>query len=242
MELVLQNHQSERLDASFVPGDPSNPWFVVIGHGVTGNKDRPWAVTLQNELAEAGFSSVRLSFAGNGESDGDFRESTITKEVAELRAVLTQLEARFPKARFVYVGHSQGGAVGVLAAARDKRIKKLVSLAGMVHVLEFYERKFGALEPDSDVMWDKPECPLSQTYADDMRMIRSVVDQAEDVRIPWLLVHGTEDSVVPVEDSQDAMARTGKRAQLVEFGGVDHVFSDGADETMAAVVVDWLVG
>lgn len=238
--MQLRNHLGEALDHSFVQGEEDNPWVVVIGHGVTGNKDRPWAQTLQAALEDGGFTSLRFSFAGNGESEGSFEESTISKEVLELRATLDQLEAARKGAKFVYVGHSQGGAVGVLAASRDKRIRKLVSLAGMVHTKDFYIRKFGDQVAGSDVMWDKPECPISETYERDMREISSVLDAAEDVRIPWLLVHGTEDSVVPLQESKDAMSRTGRRASLVELEGVDHVFSDGADSVMAAVVLEWL--
>ncbi|MCA8969827.1 MAG: alpha/beta fold hydrolase [Planctomycetes bacterium] len=236
----LRNHEGERLDATFAAGEADNPWFVVIGHGVTGNKDRPWAVTLQNALTEAGYGSVRFSFAGNGDSEGSFEASTISKEVRELRELLGVLEAAMPHARFVYAGHSQGGAVGALAAARERRIKKLVSLAGMVHTAQFYERKFGDLEPGSAVMWDKPECPLSPEYEADMRSIGNVLDAAEDVRVPWLLVHGTADTVVPLADSHDVYGVQGRRARLVELEGVDHVFSGGADAAMAAVVVDWL--
>ena len=236
----LRNHLGERLDASFEEGEADNPWLVVIGHGVTGNKDRPWAVTLQSALSEAGYSSVRMSFAGNGASEGAFVDSTISKEVAELRAVLEQLSVANKSARLVYVGHSQGGAVGVLAAARDRRIKKLVSLAGMVRTAQFFERKFGDLVPGRDLMWDKPECPLSAAYESDMVAIGSVVEAAEDVVVPWLLVHGTDDSVVPLDASHTVYAVQGRRARLVELEGVDHVFSNGSDAAMAAVVVDWL--
>lgn len=239
--LELRNHAGEVLDHCLVEGEADNPWLIVIGHGVTGNKDRAWAITLQDALRDAGFPSIRFSFAGNGESEGRFEESTISKEVLELRALVDQLQQERPKSKIVYVGHSQGGAVGVLSAAREKRIKKLVSLAGMVHTRDFYERKFGEQEPGKDVMWDKADCPISQVYADDMRAIGSVLDAAEDVRIPWLLVHGTEDTVVPLQESKDVMSRTGRRANLLELGGVDHVFSNGADTVMAAAVVDWLL-
>ena len=40
--------------------------LVVIGHGVTGNKERPWALALSAALQAAGISSLRFSFAGNG--------------------------------------------------------------------------------------------------------------------------------------------------------------------------------
>ena len=139
-----------------------------------------------------------------------------------------------------YVGHSMGGAVGVLRAAQDSRIRLLVSLAGMVHTHDFAQRKFGELTPGAGFMWDKPECPLSQEYVDDMKALDSVLPQAGKITCPWLLVHGTDDTVVPMRDAIDARNAAGGRPELVELAGADHVFSDGATPAMVAAVVPWL--
>ena len=64
----IKNGHGERLDYSFHGGEGDR--IVVIGHGVTGNKDRPALVALAEGLAEAGISALRFSFSGNGESEG----------------------------------------------------------------------------------------------------------------------------------------------------------------------------
>ncbi|MEM7205424.1 MAG: alpha/beta fold hydrolase [Planctomycetota bacterium] len=232
----LHNAEGERLDAAFHPGDEGRRDLVVLGHGVTANKDRPFVVALAEELARRGIASLRFSFAGNGASEGDFRAATISKEVEDLGAVLDRLDDW----RVGYAGHSMGGAVGVLRSSRDPRIRALVSLAGMVHTADFAERKFGDLTPGRDCMWDKPECPLSQAYVDDMAAIGSVVDRGAEIRVPWLLVHGSGDQVVPIRDATDIVARALGGAQLVELDGADHVFSGAAvTQEMAQVVSDW---
>ena len=237
----LRNRHGERIDSTFHPGDRRNAEgeleLVVIGHGVTGNKDRPWAVTLADVLAASGYSALRLSFAGNGASEGDFRAATVSKETDDLESVIDALYALDEKWAVTFAGHSMGGAVGVLAANRDARIRRLVSLAGMVHTHDFAMRKFGELTPDVDCMWQIPECPLSQLYMDDMRTIGSVAEAGAGVRVPWLLIHGTEDTVVPIDDAHDILEHG--RGELVKLEGVDHVFTDAAHE-MAAKVVVWL--
>ena len=235
----LRNAQGERLDAAFHPGstDGDGPReLVVIGHGVTGNKDREWAVILAEALSAAGFAALRFTFSGNGDSEGDFRESTPTKEAGDLGAVLDACG----EWRVTYVGHSMGAAVGVLRASRDERITRLVSLAGMVETADFARRKFGELTPGQDVMWDKPDCPLSQTFMDDMAAIDSVMDLAEEVEAPWLFVHGTADTVVPIEETEMILTRTGGSADFVDIAGADHVFSGEAAQEMARRVVSWL--
>ena len=210
--------------------------IVVIGHGVTGNKDRPALVALAEGLANAGISALRFSFSGNGESEGAFTDSTITKEVADLGSVLDALRGY----NICYVGHSMGGAVGVLRAAVDERIQALVSLAGMVHTKAFAEREFGDATPDAGFMWDEPDCPLSQAYVDDMATIDSVAKNASKFAVPWLLVHGTEDDIVPPEDSHDILQYANEDTELLELPGVDHVFSEDGTAVMVEKVVAWI--
>jgi fermentation-respiration switch protein FrsA (DUF1100 family) len=128
----------------------------------------------------------------------------------------------------------------VLRAAADERIEVLVSLAGMVHTKAFAEREFGDVTPDKGFMWDDPDCPLSQAYMDDMAMIDSVAKHASKFAVPWLLVHGTEDDIVPIEDSHDVLQHANEPTKLLELPGVDHVFSGNSAAIMVEKVVAWI--
>jgi len=232
----IRNRQGERIDYTYHHGRQGAAELVVIGHGVTGNKDRPFVVALAEALAREGISAVRISFAGNGASEGKFTDCTISKEVDDLGAVLDTLAGR----KICYIGHSMGGAVGVLRAARDPRIQALVSLAGMVHTKAFAAREFGAVKPGEGFMWDDADCPLSQSYMDDLGRIDSVTGEAPKIKAPWLLVHGTEDDVVPAQDSRDIFARANEPKELIELPGANHVFSNEHCAAMIGKVVPWV--
>jgi alpha/beta superfamily hydrolase len=232
----IRNRQGERLDFTYHPGAGDQSTLILIGHGVTGNQDRPLVVELATQLARAGFHALRFSFAGNGNSEGRFAECTVTKEVEDLGALLDAL----PGWHIGYAGHSMGAEAGVLRASTDARIQFLVSLAGMAHTAEFARREFGDVTPGKGCMWDKPECPLSAAYVEDMNGIDSVIEAARKVRVPWLFVHGTNDDVVPLQDSLDLLAVAQEPKRLVELSAADHVFSDAEAAGMAAEVVNWL--
>src|SRR5689334_5351566 len=100
----IRNRRGERLDFTWHPGVEDRATVVVLGHGVTGNKDRPLLVELATALARSGIHALRFSFAGNGVSEGRFEEATITKEVEDLGAVLDAL----PGWHVGYAGHSMG--------------------------------------------------------------------------------------------------------------------------------------
>ncbi len=231
----IRNSRDERLDYTVHPGN-SDTHMVVLGHGVTGNKDRPFLVALAEGLSGAGIATLRFSFAGNGDSEGRFEDATISREVDDLGAVLDALGDR----TICYVGHSMGGAVGVLRASLDDRIRYLISLAGMVDTGGFARREFGDVTPGIGDMWDDPDCPLSRAYMDDLTAIDTVVDRAAGISVPWLLVHGAEDDVVPLQDSRDICVRANDPTQLVELPGADHVFSDDATPVMVETVVKWV--
>jgi alpha-beta hydrolase superfamily lysophospholipase len=239
---IIRNASGERIDYTFTPADghPSETApleVVILAHGVTAHKERPLLVTLADALAAAGLASLRISFAGNGNSEGRFVEAVPSKEVGDLRDVVEAL-AGWGVERIAYAGHSMGGAVGVLTASRESRIDLLVSLAGMVHVRWFFETHFAHLPPGAPML-DKPECPWGPALLEDARRIDSVTSDAALIAIPWLLVHGDADELVPYQDSLDAVAAAGGRPSLVTLRGVDHRFT-GALPQVVDAVVPWI--
>lgn len=233
----LTNSQQESLDFAFHPASRENA-LVILGHGVTGNKDRPLLVALADALAAQGWPCLRLSFSGNGSSGGKFQDATISKEVADLQSVLEMLP---PQTHVAYIGHSMGGAVGLLTAVREEKIRVLVSLAGMVFTANFFQREFGTLVPDHDCMWEEESCPLSQTFADDLRNHKDLLDAAAAIEVPWLLIHGTADDVVPVHDSEAAFAAATVAAKKsVTLDGAGHSFDETTYPLVAAEICAWL--
>jgi len=232
----IRNPQGERIATTFVPGDPTRRELIVIGHGVTSDKERPWSEALSAGLAAEGIASLRIAFSGNGESEGRFVDSTITKEVGDLGAVLDAVGER-PVA---YVGHSMGGAVGLLRAVQDPRLVALVSLAPVVHTAEFVTRMFGDLVAGQPIL-GKPHCPFGEALRDDLMTIGTTVDAAAEVRVPWLVVHGEADEVVPAQQSIDLHERSPERSELVLLDGVDHSFTGAGLSRLVEAVVPWLV-
>ena len=216
---MLTNQAGERLDHHLTPGDPERRALVVIGHGVTGQHDRPYLNSLAEGLAARGVAALQITYAGNGASEGHFHECTISKELGDLGSVLDTLGDW----SVGYAGHSMGGAVGVLFAAQDARIRALCSLAGMVRVRTFMERVFGDLAP-GDPMLGREECPLSAAFLADAYEIEDTLGAAGKIDVPWLLVHGTEDELVPYSDSEEARAASAE-AVLVPLPGADHRFT-----------------
>jgi pimeloyl-ACP methyl ester carboxylesterase len=232
----FRNRRGERLDVAFHPGTKDGR-LVLLGHGVTGNKDRPLLVAVAEGLAAKGWPCLRISFSGNGGSDGDFGDATVTKGSEDLRDLLDQLPEDL---RIAYCGHSMGAAVGLLAAGADPRMDVLVNLAGMIRTEEFCEREFGEVTPDEGLMWEEPGCPLSRGFVDDMESIGDLFDEVAGLDRPLLLIHGTDDDVVPPEDSDDAYDAAEEPKRIVRIEGEEHSFSDDSYPQIVEEIAGWL--
>jgi len=71
---TIKNKLGETLDYTFNEGSANCRDLLIIGHGVTGNKDRPFVVALADAVSVSGINVLRFSFSGNGNSGGEFRD------------------------------------------------------------------------------------------------------------------------------------------------------------------------
>jgi esterase/lipase len=89
-------------------------------------------------------------------------------------------------------------------------------------------------------MWEDEECPLSQAIVDDMKKIDNVLAKTEKIEVPWLIVHGDADDVVPVDEGREIYGAAYEPKELVILEGVDHVYNDDGLEKMTSAVISWL--
>ena len=75
---------------------------------------------------------------------------------------------------------------------------------------------------------------------DDLHEIESVVGDAPKIAVPWLIVHGTQDNVVPIAHARDAYAAAQEHVELIELDGTDHSFTGAGLAQMLDAVVPWL--
>jgi alpha-beta hydrolase superfamily lysophospholipase len=86
---------------------------------------------LANALADAGYLVLRYDKRGIGQSGGRTETAGLADYAEDLRAAITFMADRkaVDSRRLAVVGHSEGGAVALLEAAKDRRAAALVLLA-----------------------------------------------------------------------------------------------------------------
>lgn len=93
---------------------------VLILHGFTGNRagDHRLLPLLSRHLMRLGIASLRIDFRGSGESEGDFSEMTVSREVEDAAAAFGYLRGlpEVDPERAMLLGFSMGGLVAALAS------------------------------------------------------------------------------------------------------------------------------
>jgi dipeptidyl aminopeptidase/acylaminoacyl peptidase len=133
--------------------------------------------------------------------------------------------------RICIVGGSYGGYAALAGATlTPDRYHCAVSVAGLSDLVAFIrtrERTQGSQSFSADYLrmsiGDRQED--EQTLHD-----RSPANLASNVTIPILLMHGTDDTIVPITQSrlmEDRLRGAGKNVRFVELRGDDHWLSQG---------------
>ena len=209
---------------------------------------------IANALADAGFLVVRYDKRGVGQSGGRGESATLKDYSEDLRATLAYTAKRpdVDPRRIAVLGHSEGAAVAMMAATRDKRIGALVLVAGMGTtgeeiVLEQQQHLLARAKLTDEERKQKielqhkihravltgkgwEEIPPDVRKAADSPWFHSFLsfDPAKvmkDVRQPILIVQGTLDTQVKPHHAEKlaAMANARKKGGAVQLTTVDGV-------------------
>lgn len=216
---------------------------VCVCHGIPAHipvpNDRGYPL-LAERICREGFAVLIFNFRGTGASGGNI---DILGWTRDLKAVLDYLWAlpEVDRSRLSLLGFSGGAAVSVCVASQDRRVSYIVACACPARftfsevdepqsVIEHF-RHLGAIR-------DKAFPSSAQEWLDGFREVSPVRYVARIAPRPLLLVHGSQDDVVPVAQAHEVYSRAGEPKQLVIVDGAGHRLRQ--DERAMAVAIDWL--
>ncbi len=199
---------------------------VISCHGMLSTKDGPKHVHLAEALEREGVPVLRFDFAGRGQSEGSLYDLSYSSQVADLEAAIEYLAGRGVE-RVGLFGSSLGGAVALLAAARDERVVAVATLAAIAHAAEIFERVPDVVAAfETKGYYETVEGRIGRQLLDDARE-HNILASVRVLHAPLLVVHGEDDEVVPVSDAHD-IAATARNASLELVAGAGHRFDQPA--------------
>jgi alpha-beta hydrolase superfamily lysophospholipase len=226
---------------------------VLQVHGITAEKDEGGMfVRLADRLANSGFSVVRFSFRGHGDSGGTQEGVTIAGEMLDLQAAVDYVAREYP-GRLSIVA-SSFGAVSTLLSLRylAERLTGLVlwnPVLDLQHTflepeLSWGVENFGPAQQEllhsQGYLLVDGEFALGRTLFEEFRHYQPMDDfLARD--LPSLIVHGDKDASVSYDIARSA-AESHPNCTLHTVEGSDHGFDSPSRESEAIdATAEWLL-
>ena len=213
-------------DVTYHPQKKAQP-LIIFCHGYKGFKDWGAWNLMAKAFGEAGYCFLKFNFSYNGgtlEQPIDFPDlesfgqNNYSKELEDLNDVISWVIGHFAQDPRVdtrslhLIGHSRGGGIVLLQAARDPRINKVITLAG---VSDFKSRfpKGEALKAwkEKGVYYvvngrTKQEMPHYYQFYEDFIANENrlnIQSATRQLKIPHLIIHGNQDTSVPLRHAED---------------------------------------
>lgn len=93
--------------------------LIILVHGFTGTKTETHRLytKLSNKLCNNGYTVLRFDFVGSGDSDGSFKDMTISGEIEDGLNILKYCRERFRVNNLYITGFSLGGCIASILAS-----------------------------------------------------------------------------------------------------------------------------
>ena len=221
---------------------------VIFCHGYKGFKDwGPWEI-MAEQFAKENFFFVKFNFSHNGTTPQDplnfmdieaFGENNYIKELNDLQYLLDWLlhpdfeyGEQLDPSNISLIGHSRGGGIAAIKASEDLRISRLVTFSAV--------SDFGSRFPEGEAIEKWKEKGVSyivntrtgqqlphhfqfytnfKEHEERLTISRAV----KELKIPHLVVHGSNDTSVPISDSGDLFDWS-PFPELLLVESADHVY------------------
>ena len=265
-EETLANHGLKIFFRSWRP--PTARGVVVIVPGF--NSHSGYYAWVAKRLAAGGQATYAIDLRGRGKSDGErFYVDTFVDYVSDIAALVDLVRSRDAALPVFLLGHSAGGVLACLytldhpstltglicesfafqTPAPDFALavlKGLSHVAPHAHVLRLKNEDFSRDPQVVAAMNSDPliahETQPTRTVAELVRSDERLKEEFARIRLPLLIVHGTEGKAAKSSGSQmfyDRAASTDKTLKLYD-GHFHDLLNDLGKETVMADITAWI--
>lgn len=215
---------------AFIP-EQSCRYILIVCHGFRGVKENSGKIfAFAQRLNELGMGVYAFDFRGSGESDGDFADSTLSSQAADLACMVDFVHARH-NLPVILLGRSFGGSTVLAGGSGDERVVGFILWSTPVKLPQTFaamlEEAYGQLKAGQAVSFNDeggdfiigPGLIKDLAQHDINKYLHNIGKR------PVLVIHGQEDELVDSGNAEYIAARL-KNAQLYVVEHADHRFTD----------------
>ena len=218
---------------------------AVLMHGLTCTIHTPPVPVLRKMLTDKGYVCVLFDFDAHGRSGGDILENTMLTEIEDADLVCRYMRTREYARELVFLGHSQGGLIAAMLAARMEKSgcppKGIVLLAPGTAVQDYARKgRFVWVHADPDnlpdwiqILWIR----LGKKYLQTTQTL-PIFELSAGFTGPVCMLQGTLDEFMPYH-CNDGYAEAFSNCTYHVIPGEDHLFLLRTCK-MKSIVADFL--
>jgi len=210
--------------------------LAILCPGYLDSKDYKHLVNLAEVLSKQGYTTVRFEPTGTWESEGDISDYTVTQYLEDIKNILEYM-LRQSKYKYILLGgHSRGGQVSILYAARDQRISLVLGIMPSSGPITGQRRKewgkTGVSVFQRDLPSDKEkkiEFRVPFRHVLDRDQYDAVRD-AKKIRSPIILIAGELDDLVAPNDVKKIFDNSNEPKKFLVISGIGHDYRHNDSE------------
>jgi len=230
----------------FLPDDCSGSYpAICICHGIPAVPYNPQEKGGYPELAgrfcRSGFAALVFNFRGCGPSQGNIDMTGWTHDLEAAIDFLHMLP-EVDRHKIYLLGSSGGAAACIYAAAHNKRVSAVATLACPAE-FDFMASGYTANSlvnrfREIGIIKDSDFPSSMEKWLEGFKTVAPIEYIGKIAPRPLLLVHGESDDVVPVEHVERLYAKAGQPKEKIIIPGAGHRLRQ--DERAIVAVMTWL--
>ncbi len=211
-DITFRAYDRATLKGWWIQGKNSST--IIILHGYSSSR---WGLKKVIALiGKAGYNILVFDFRGHGESKGTCTLGLL--EVLDLVSAINWLKENKPNSarKIGVIGYSMGGAVAIMALARECRISAAISdspYINLEHTAKRWLKEYAKLL--------LPFYPLMKFFLISARGIDvkklNLTNYADKIYKPLLIIAGTQDNLVEIDEIKGFVEELGKYNNSVEL-------------------------
>lgn len=216
--------------------------LVVKVHGGPHSRDE-WGFDAENQfLANRGWAVLQVNFRGSdgyGEKYlqsgfGEWSKGIIDDIFSAINKVVS--DGTIDRDRVAIYGSSYGGYAALMAVAREpNRFVGGVAFAPVTDLIDLLSFSQGSKTYEQ---YEAIAYTIAGALTQNELKKSSPINRIRDIRVPFLLAHGSRDTRIPVRQTErlaDALQKDGRRVELVIYPQATHDWMSVKDQRDFAV-------
>ncbi len=199
--------------------------ILIMCHGFTGNKieNKRLFVEAARAFAGSGYDVLRFDFYGSGDSEGDFSDTTVSHNIANLRDAIAWAKENGYQ-HIGVLGISMGAATAILTLA-EMPADVLVTLSAVPDMKQLFQEYVQDLDDKiSEIKEFEYEGWLIKRDFWEDGIKYDIKGALARIRIPKFIVQGTADAPLFVEGFKAFQDVVIPPADFMEIPGAGHTY------------------